>query len=73
MTIQLEKKIRGGDKVVISKDLIVNQRYGKLIWNENTEYLKELPFVVVKEYEEDGFIELMDGWCITKEMIDYNY
>lgn len=65
-------EIKTNDKIVIRNDLEVSIRYGKLFWNGNLEYLKELEFVIVKGTD-DSFIELSNGWWITVEMVECIY
>lgn len=67
-------KYEVGDKVVIRKDLVVGEYYGRLDWwTQNEEYMKELDYVVIKEVDEDGDYWVENAWYITEEMISHKY
>lgn len=65
-------KYKKGDKVVIRKDLEVDEYYGDFYWSIDKEYMKEKDYVVIEElYDCDYLVD--DGYCITDEMIECLY
>lgn len=65
-------KYKKGDKVVIRKDLEVDEYYGDFYWSIDKEYMKEKDYVVIEElYDCDYLVD--DGYCITDEMIEGLY
>lgn len=64
-------KYKKNDKVVIRKDLEVDEYYGDWYWSDGKDYLKELDYVVIDKIDDDGYF-VKDGDCvifITDEMI----
>lgn len=60
------------DKVVIRKDLVVDEFYNGMYWLEEMEYLKEKDYVVIYESCPVGDY-YVDDWYITEEMISHKY
>lgn len=66
-------KYKIGDKVVIRKDLEVDEYYGECYWSDDTEYMKDKEYVVIEEVDEDGDYLVGGEWYINDEMISHKY
>lgn len=62
-------KYKVGDKVIVRKDLIVDEFYDGLYWSEGKEYLKVKDYVVIEEVDIVGDYWIEDGHFISDEMI----
>lgn len=66
-------KYNVGDKVVIRKDLVVDEYYGGFIWYRNMQYMKEKNYVIIEQDFEGGFYWTTNEWVISDEMIEGLY
>lgn len=65
-------KYKKGDKVVIRKDLEVDEYYGDWYLGIDKEYMKEKDYVVIEEVNYGDYL-VDDEWYITDEMISHKY
>lgn len=61
-----------GDKVVIRKDLEVDEYYGNFYWFTAKEYMKEKDYVVIEKVD-DGYYSVEGGFWINDEIIEGLY
>lgn len=67
-------KYKTGDKVVIRKDLVVGEDYGKWDWSSAMNPLADKDYVTIKDSDSSGSYDIEeDCYIITNEMIQCLY